>query len=115
MAMEFPCRLELDGETPQIWTGNLAILSHSESHLEVNIWGRGSAFHVIAGPQVNGHYACIPNWDIGSELAGYKDFDWNYERLCRSLGKVDAITVATALTYFPEIIGSLNETKSNNT
>lgn len=44
-------------------------------------------------------HICIPNWDIGTELAALSDTFWNEERLRNysKMKKVDACTVVTAL------------------
>lgn len=73
---------------------------------EVKLSARGSYFHLLIGSYAYGNYICIPNWNVGSELAGLKDFFWNCERLRNetSLKKVDACSVAYALAELSKYI-----------
>ena len=59
----------------------------------------GLVYHIITGKHRYGNYICIPNWDIGSELVGFDDRFWNYERLrkCTSLDEAHANVVVSAL------------------
>ena len=84
-------------ETPTTWNASLDVISRLGSFLELRFRGRGSSLHAIVGPQINGHFICIPNYDIGSELAEYQDAFLNRERLTPLIGEVDAITVAQGL------------------
>lgn len=83
----------------QTWEGTIKPISRNNEYIEAVITGKGSCLHVITGPQINGNFICIPNYDIGSELSSYDDVFWNKERLSRSLGIIDATTVATGLKY----------------
>ena len=105
--MEFTCRHTSKKRT-QTWQGTIKIINVTGNHVEASMTGRGSYFHVITGPQMNGNYICIPNYNTGSELASYKDLLWNKEQLTRSMGIIDATTVATGLTYLPDIMRILN-------
>ena len=61
--------------------GEIRLLSDGDP-LEMEVEANGWTFHVIAGTQFYGsRFLCIPNWDIGSELAGLNDEFWNEERL----------------------------------
>ncbi len=108
--MDFTCSHKSKKRT-QTWSGTIKIINYSENHIEASMTGRGSYFHVITGPQINGNYICIPNYNVGSELSSYDDLFWNKEQLSGSMGIIDATTVATGLTYLPGIIRILN---SNN-
>ena len=88
-----------------IKTGKINIISSSfpiEADIEANGWN----FHVIVGKHKSGYYICIPNWNIGSELAGLADTFWNNERLsgCTKLGKRNSNIVATALAELNKVI-----------
>lgn len=100
--MEYEC-LSKSGKRTTRWTGELRLLHKEQDTYEVEITGRGSYFHVITGSHRYGKYLCIPNHDIGSELAGYLDVFWNQERLSRQLKKVDALTVAYGLSHLKEL------------
>ena len=66
---------------------------------EMDITTDGWVFHVIAGRHRDGNFVCIPNWNIGSELAGLNDRRWNSERLINhtSMGRDNAEIIAAAL------------------
>lgn len=54
---------------------------HNGSQQEYEIEADGNWFHVIVGDHAYGKYICIPNWNIGTELAGLSDHFWNSEHL----------------------------------
>ncbi len=66
---------------------------------EMDITTDGWVFHVIAGRHRDGNFVCIPNWNIGSELAGLNDRRWNSERLMQyaHMERENAEIVAAAL------------------
>lgn len=86
------------GCSPHQWEGRLEII-RSGNPCEAEIDARGSHFHMIVGKHAYGNYICIPNWDIGTELAALSDTFWNEERLRNysKMKKVDACTVVTTL------------------
>jgi len=88
----------------QTWNATIKLIAQKENLIEVAITGRGSYLHVITGRQCNGHFICIPNYEVGNELASYDDVFWNRERLRRSLGIIDATTVATGLKHIQELL-----------
>ena len=61
-------------------TGEMEILK-SGGNMELDIKANGWMFHAIIGSHRDGNFLCIPNWDVGSELAGLDDGFWNEERL----------------------------------
>lgn len=83
---------------PHQWEGTLEIIKSGDP-CEAELDARGSHFHLIVGKHAYGNYICIPNWDIGTELAALSDTFWNEERLRNysKMKKVDACTVVTAL------------------
>ena len=90
--MEFECRSEKG-----TWNGIFKNLSVHGGYFEVDVSGRGSSFHIIAGRYEYGGFLCIPGWRVGCEIAGYQDSFWNYEQLEGLMGTVDAMTVVTAI------------------
>ena len=80
------------------------LIDQHDSFFEALIEGKGSSFHVIAGPQINGHCLCIPNWQIGCELAQLYDVFWNSEQLIRLLNRIDTRTVAVGLSHLRDIV-----------
>ncbi len=106
MDYKITCQVSLDGEEMQ-WECNLNIYHICGEYVEIDIQGRGSDLHVIVGPQINGFFACIPALDAGCELARYQDYGWNLTHLRTALSGnfIDAVTIATALKYLPQILG----------
>lgn len=60
---------------------SVEVLKSSPELKELEINGLGFYFHVFYGPHAGGYFICIPNWNIGSEMAGPCDVFWNVERL----------------------------------
>ena len=87
----------------QEWSAELKLLRRDNHSCEIEIAGRGTYFHAIVGNHRYGNYICIPNHSVGCELSSYTDVFWNRERLEQYLKKVDATTVAYALSHLPEI------------
>ena len=86
------------------WNATIKSLKAVNNHYEMKVEGRGSSFYIIFGKYINGGYICIPEWNVGCEMASYQDTFWNMERLGDKLGKVDAITVVTAIKEAGNII-----------
>lgn len=67
--------------------GNINLIKvHDISDIEMDIEADGWTYHTIIGKHRDGNYICIPNWSIGSELAGLQDIFWNSERLREHTG-----------------------------
>lgn len=81
-------------DTDATKTGKIKLLSRGFP-IEANIEANGWNFHVIIGKHINGNYICIPNWNIGSELAGLEDSFWNRERLYNytNLGETNSVII----------------------
>ena len=73
-------------------SGEICILTDYDP-IEMDIEANGWTFHTIVGEHRDGNYICIPNWNIGSELAGLRDVFWNEERLKKytNLNQVNAM------------------------
>ena len=69
--------------------------------MEMVVDANGWTFHTIVGRYEAGHYICIPNWSIGSELAALDDCRWNAERLREnsSMSGENANVIASALAW----------------
>lgn len=89
---------------PSEWKGSINVVSMKEPY-EVEIEARGSHFHLIIGKHKYGNYMCLPNWNIGSEMAAMQDSFWNWEKL-KSAGmkSVDAYSIADALVALSKYI-----------
>ena len=78
------------------WIGEITRFKNYGSHYEIVIESR-SRIHVLYGKTEQGAFACMPDFDAGCHLVNPNDQFWNTEKLTHVLGKVDGITVATAL------------------
>lgn len=90
---------------PQKWEGDISPIRLTEPY-EIEVSARGSEFHMIFGAHEYGNYLCIPNWNIGTEMASLSDRFWNYERLIQyaGLAEVDACSIADALVKLSKLI-----------
>lgn len=84
--------------------GQITII-HASFPIEADIHANGWNFHIIVGKHRDGKYICIPNWSIGSELAGLDDTFWNSERLnnCTRLDESNSNIIAAALAELSHI------------
>ena len=103
MRIEYECQGS-SGMKPRKWTGEVTVLNRQAPY-EMEINARGTYFHLIVGKHAYGNYMCLPNWNIGAEMAGMSDNFWNWERL-RDAGMkaVDAYSIADALAALSEYI-----------
>ena len=96
MSITYQSKLSASSKKP--WIGEIIPLQLDSEPYEVEVSARGSYFHLLIGHHAYGNYICIPNLDIGTELASLSDSFWNLERLSSTkLKKVDACSVAYAL------------------
>jgi hypothetical protein len=80
------------------WEGQIHPIQIEHQPYEVDVYARGSSFHMLIGSHAYGNFVCIPNWNVGSELAGLADTVWNGEHLHETtLRRVDASSVVYAL------------------
>lgn len=93
--MDFLCK-STRGKRSEKWPGRIKQLKDFGSHYEMWIESRSSIF-VMFGKTSRGYFACMPDFDAGCHLTDFQDVFWNTERLAKVIGKVDGITVATAL------------------
>ena len=80
------------------WEGQIKLLQKGSPY-EAEVTARGCSFHILFGAHAYGNYLCIPNWNVGSELASLTDLFWKTVRPIpyAKLSKVDACSVASAL------------------
>lgn len=107
--MNYTCETTFDEENIS-WECTVALIQQHGSFYEAVIEGRGSSFHVIAGPHINGMFLCIPNMQIGCELSHLSDVFWNTEQLRLQLNRIDTQTVVTGLSFIPDISSELSDT-----
>jgi hypothetical protein len=90
----------------ETWTGQITSMINYGSHFEIKIESRSSIL-VLLGKTTLGNFACMPDFGAGCHLAKLKDKFYSTEKLVRVIGKVDGITVATALAAIADEINSL--------
>lgn len=93
--MNFKCTSHHNGKT-ESWNGKIVYFKDCSNCIEMNIQSR-SFIDVIIGTSKYGNYVCIPNFEVGCYLSSFHDIYYNTERLSRLMGKVDGVTVATAI------------------
>ena len=101
MKIEYECQGSR-GMKPRKWTGTVKVLNNYPPY-EMEINARGSYFHLIIGKHCYGNYMCLPNWNIGSEMASMTDTFWNWERLKDAgMKAVDAYSIVDAIKAMSE-------------
>lgn len=101
--MKFKC-VKSSGKRKITWTGEINKIKGVKENCEMEVTARDYYFHVIFGAHSYGNYVCIPNWNVGCELADYSDIFWNTERLSKIISTADAITIATAIKEAGQIL-----------
>lgn len=87
----------------EAWECSIEIKRYIEPY-EMNICSDGNLYHVLIGSHSHGNFICIPNWEIGCELAGLSDSFWNIERLTKHVGPRNAISIAEGLKLIKEAL-----------
>lgn len=100
--MMFACQARFGRRTEQ-WNGTIVSFKKYGSHYEIRIDSR-SSIAVIFGKTTCGGFACMPDFGAGCHLVDLKDHFWNTGQLTKVLGKVDGITVSTALCILADQI-----------
>jgi hypothetical protein len=71
---------------------------------ELNLSVNGNSFHILLGSHLGGNFICIPNWEIGCELAAYSDTFWNSEKLGNHINSINAECIAYSIKQLNETI-----------
>jgi hypothetical protein len=100
--MVFECVNKMKRKTEK-WTGRITTFKNYGTHYEIRIESR-SEILVLFGKTEQGGFACMPDFGAGCHLVNLRDLFWNTEKLVHVLGKVDGITVATALNSLADKI-----------
>jgi hypothetical protein len=95
------------GTEKEEWEGSISKIIGYGSHYEIMIQSRSSIM-VLFGTTSRGGFASMPDFGAGCHLINLKDKFWNTEKLVEVLGRVDGITVATALYSLAEKIEITN-------
>jgi hypothetical protein len=93
--MKFKCVNQTETENEK-WEGVITKYVRHQEYFELMIDCRSSIM-VLFGKTSRGGFACFPDFGTGCHLVDFRDKFWNTEKLIEILGKVDGITVATAL------------------
>ncbi len=104
MEITFTC-CNHDTNPPQKWEGHIYPIDPLFG--EMRVTARGSAFHIFYGRYINGYYLCIPNINVGTDLANPSDVFWNREHLSAcfpKLSKIDIISITEALATANEYL-----------
>ncbi len=92
--MLYKCR-----NSSESWIGEIQSVSENKV-IELQVNSRGSYFHILVGKHNWGNFLCVPNWNIGIELAELNNRHWNLERILQQspdIHLVDAISIVDAL------------------
>jgi hypothetical protein len=93
--MVFEC-IQKSKHGSEKWLGKITNFKNYGTHYEIQIESR-SGIMVLFGKTTRGAFACMPDFGAGCHMVNPRDLFWNTEQLVRVLGKVDGITVASAL------------------
>jgi len=93
--MVFQCLNETK-KGKETWTGSITSIINYGSHYEITIASRSSIL-VLLGKTSMGNFACMPDFGAGCHLGTLDDKFYSTEKLSNVLGKIDGITVASAL------------------
>ena len=99
--LKFICSYKWKNSKKEEWTGEITKVKFYGNYVELLIISR-SSLYVICGKGDRGFWACIPDYQAGCDLScALDDVFYNTEQLLMSMkNKVDAITIAEALSIF---------------
>lgn len=104
MEIPFTCT-DQDTYFPQTWRGKIRLIDPLSGEMEVS--ARGSYFHIFCGRYCNGFYLCIPNINVGTDLAALSNTFWNQEHLQScfpDLPRADIVSIVSALAAIDSFI-----------
>ena len=85
--------------------GSIYAINLSNEPYEIYISADGYSYHAIFGSQTNGHFLCVPDWNLGCELASYSDKGWNAESILKT-GRV-SVEAAYAISNAIDLLAFL--------
>jgi len=102
--LEFICSCKWKNNEKEEWSGEIAKVKTHGHYVELLIISR-STIYVLCGKGDRGFWACIPDYQAGCNLScELNDVFYNTEKLLTAIkNKVDAITIAKALSIFSEV------------
>ncbi len=97
----YQCYLKERKKDPVTWTGLWRIYDHDDYYAELDVQAGGYRYWLIVGRYANGHYLCIPEWNVGCPLShNLQDRFWNYGSLSKTMKPFHAMGVVRALEDF---------------
>lgn len=96
----YPVPCEDDQESGALHKeGRIRVVNLHHEPYEVHLNTNGYSFHLIFGSQENGHFLCIPDWNVGCELGPYDDRFWNTSSILHTgqIGHDEAYAIGNAL------------------
>ena len=97
---------EYDDYEITYYKGKIKLINLTEAPYEATVCAFGKSFHLIFGYQSNGMFLCVPNANLGCELAQLSDVNWNLTSILDMELRVN-YEEATALAYALYEIGQL--------
>ena len=85
--------------------GKITAVQLAREPYEAVVETMGYSFHLVFGKHTGGMFLCIPNWDIGCELASLSDYNWNRNSLLNT-GNLDE-DICSAVAWSLSNIGNL--------
>ncbi|HAG69757.1 MAG TPA: hypothetical protein DCL38_07265 [Lachnospiraceae bacterium] len=101
--MNFMCMMKAGTRNYQ-WPGRARLVNRGNP-CEAIVEADGWSYHFILGHYDGGYYLCIPDWNIGVDLAYPTDLFWNRDSMIRSgLSKRKTETFVQALLVLSEYL-----------
>jgi len=102
--LKFICSCKWKNNKKEEWAGEITKVKSHEDYIELLIMSR-SSLYVLCGKTDRGFWACIPDYKAGCDLSfRLNDVFYNTEQLLMATkNKVDAITIAEALSIFSRV------------
>lgn len=96
--MTCECRHTYENGERAVWTVNYEIAYEDDRVTEIDLVGRGTALTaVVVELEAGGRFLCLPSLDVGSQLAAWTDYNWNFEKLSQKICETDAATICRVL------------------
>lgn len=97
--MKYNCNHTYENGKKVSWEIEADIVDMSDNTTEIEVSGRGSTFGIIVVEcGSNSRFLCVPEVNIGCQMASYTDRLWNLEKLSKKMNETDAATICCALS-----------------
>lgn len=90
---------------PDSWHGSISKKILHGNIIELDVEARCSYFHIIIGQSDKCTFLCVPNWGIGTEIAGFDNRHWNLEHIKKLYPKIHEVDIISIV----DCIAALNE------